>query len=775
MRVWVLWAALGLLLVMFAVFPRYRQSLVVYACCFWILIVWFILARTKTIAWVGLARMFSVGVVWAWVIASASYQMAGWAGLKVDTVGAGTAIAAFTEESLKLVPVIVLAIVAPGRVRRFAAVDWLLLGLASGLGFQAWEDLLRRLAAQVIKPGLLDLLFDNRGPGSGSPVYGWGPLSGGSGKWAGTDVYGYAGHHVFTALVTATVGLGIAAWRHSRRTPSSASRRSARSLWAWRFGAVGLPVLAWFLVITDHFSYNAALNDSTWPDADRTTSPWPLREVWALTGKGTAMGWLLLIVFLACLLVDAHRLHRAGAATDLANSIDAKSVDQYRRLTGWLGTPRLAIERWSRPLSTSLAPPWRRPATVVVESVVALVVYTGRDLTLVAAAHAGTAAEGASSGEPETDDPSTGQGTARSRREAIVQGRATAVMLRQLRVQALDVILEQPDVTAQERIRFEIRARRRARLIALAALGAVLLVALLFATLAARRIGTDLTPGGGLLDNLLGWLAGQFDNLGQWWAGRSTGEKLLIGAGIAALIALSGGSLTLAFGVSGAATYLAEHGRGAADFTRRPTAATRSWLSTTTPATAVLDLAELGLTFAPGNFAGAATGRGIRALTREYLDDPAAFLARRRALIVGDQGSSELPFGGGLEAGGLADHEIAQATEIAQMRKGEFIGVPKRDDPGIDGWLNGEPVSLKQYQGSSPAGVLSHVSRAERSAANAGYTQVDLYVHAESVDQARLLDFAAQGPLAEIPGQGVLRTIYIKTSAGWITIPGDLP
>jgi RsiW-degrading membrane proteinase PrsW (M82 family) len=149
-RVWALWAALGLLLVMVAVFPRYRQSLVVYACCFWILIVWFFLARTKTITWVGLARMFCVGVVWAWVIAWVSYQLAGWAGLKLESVGAATAIAAFTEESLKLFPLIVLAAIAPGRVRRFAAVDWLLLGLAAGLGFQAWEDLLRRLAAQVV-------------------------------------------------------------------------------------------------------------------------------------------------------------------------------------------------------------------------------------------------------------------------------------------------------------------------------------------------------------------------------------------------------------------------------------------------------------------------------------------------------------------------------------------------------------------------------------------------------------------------------------------------
>jgi hypothetical protein len=36
-------------------------------------------------------------------------------------------------------------------------------------------------------------------------------------------------------------------------------------------------------------------------------------------------------------------------------------------------------------------------------------------------------------------------------------------------------------------------------------------------------------------------------------------------------------------------------------------------------------------------------------------------------------------------------------------------------------------------------------------------------------------DFAAKGPLAQIPSQGVLRTIYVTTGDGWITIRGDLP
>jgi len=644
-RSWGLWGALILLAVMAIALPRYRQSLSVYAACFWILIVWFALTRTKTIGWSGLARMFSAAVVWSWVIAWVSYRLAGSVDLRIRDDGPGIAIASFTEESLKLLPVIAVALIAPGRVRRFAAVDWLLLGLAAGLGFQAWEDLLRRLAQSVLRPGLLDFLFDSSGPGSGSPQYSWGPLAGGSGKWSGGDVYGYAGHHVFTALVAAAVGLGIAAWRHSNRTSDDATTFGVPARWAWRSGALLLPALTWYLVIVAHFGYNAILNDSRWLESE-TSAPWVIRATWSHVGKGTGMGWLLLLFLLACLLVDAARLHAAGSATDLpaatvlpaATGLPA-ATDRPDSETSWIFRPRTLIERWAL-RSPADAARWRS----LTVSFIALLVHTARDLTVIAAAHARD-----SESEP--------------RRAAIVRGRAAATLLRQVRTEALTSSLLLPvssqhpgeveqarafhadeldGVGSPEMVRAELQARRRVRLVAAGALGIVLVVGLVLAAQIARNIGTDLTPGNGLF----GWLAGQFDSLGRWWAARSGAEKLLIGAGIAALIALSGGSLGFAFGVSGALTYTAEHARGAADFTRDPVGATRSWLDTTTPAELALELAEFGLTFAPGNFAGAAAGRGARSLAREFLDDPAAWLARRRAAMRGDRGAVELPGGG---------------------------------------------------------------------------------------------------------------------------------
>jgi RsiW-degrading membrane proteinase PrsW (M82 family) len=72
---------------------------------------------------------------------------------QVRALGPMAALAGVGEESAKLVPLAVLALVAAGRVRRFAVTDWLLLGFVSGLGFQAFEELTRRVTAHVTRPG----------------------------------------------------------------------------------------------------------------------------------------------------------------------------------------------------------------------------------------------------------------------------------------------------------------------------------------------------------------------------------------------------------------------------------------------------------------------------------------------------------------------------------------------------------------------------------------------------------------------------------------------
>ena len=120
----------------------------------------------------------------------------------------------------------------------------------------------------------------------------------------------------------------------------------------------------------------------------------------------------------------------------------------------------------------------------------------------------------------------------------------------------------------------------------------------------------------------------------------------------------------------------------------------------------------------------------------------------------------------------LERHELEQAEEIVAYRGGTLEGPPERSFPGIDGTLDENPVSLKQYTGTSPVGVLTRASQAESQARNAGYTGVELFIRARNVRASTLLDFVRQGPLMNIPQQGTISAINVDTADGWIRIPG---
>jgi hypothetical protein len=117
----------------------------------------------------------------------------------------------------------------------------------------------------------------------------------------------------------------------------------------------------------------------------------------------------------------------------------------------------------------------------------------------------------------------------------------------------------------------------------------------------------------------------------------------------------------------------------------------------------------------------------------------------------------------------LAPHELAFAREIVGFRGGTFIGNPKRNFPGIEGTLDGLPVSLKETQGGLGA-VLPHASKAEAQAAKAGAVGTELFIKAENVGRLQLLDFAANGGLTQIPRQGTISSINVLTSEGWVRI-----
>ena len=103
-----------------------------YVACWLLLVAWFVLARTKTLRWSSVARLFVAGVPVAVLAAFVTEVLAALADLDVTESGAAIGIAGTVEELAKLTPLAVLCLVAPGRVRRFSLVDWALVG--RGLG-----------------------------------------------------------------------------------------------------------------------------------------------------------------------------------------------------------------------------------------------------------------------------------------------------------------------------------------------------------------------------------------------------------------------------------------------------------------------------------------------------------------------------------------------------------------------------------------------------------------------------------------------------------------
>ena len=141
--------------------------------CVAMLLGWLAVIPTKTVRWVSALRLFSVSALWALVIGALSMNLAGSVNLAVRDPGPSIGIAAMVEETLKLAPLALIGVLAPGRIRRFAPVDWILLGLACGMGFQASEDFLRRWPAT---------------PATTSRRPWWRPASGWPSRWQRWDL-----------------------------------------------------------------------------------------------------------------------------------------------------------------------------------------------------------------------------------------------------------------------------------------------------------------------------------------------------------------------------------------------------------------------------------------------------------------------------------------------------------------------------------------------------------------------------------------------------------
>ncbi len=543
------------------------------------------LARTKTLSWRSVAGLYSSSILWAFVLTTATTWVstdlvpaaAGSDGRgSVDHDGSATAVAALGEETLKLLPLALLAVIAPGRVRRFTAVDWVLVGYGVGLGFTVSEEMVRNLALEVGSPlaGLVALLLGH------DATVTWWPFGRAFESLVETGA-AFGGHHVLTGLVATSVGLAVVGARRS-------SRAGRAALWAL------LPLAAALVAIVDHFGWNATADGADWL-APGSAVPDGLRWAYALSGFGHLRPTLLALLFLLCQVLDARVLWPVGAIP-----------------------PRLLpVQRLAARLRAGSAGRSARLRLVVcaLDGTLRWAAMVAQDLADVLVAHV----------------PRSGR--ASDRRAAGRDGLARAMQLRRRRAQAVRARVDVGDPTS-------VTARRRRVRLAGVVVGAVLLVVgVAGSALLAAAIGADLTPGTGSA-----WLAGGLDALATWWDGLSIWQQLAVGAVLAALLALSTGSVGLALGVSGIATYGLSHGAGAADLVRDPRTATRSYVETATPGKVLLDLLEFLLTFGLGNGVGAAAGRGLRSVASEIRTDPGAFADARRAMVESDRGSTPLPW-----------------------------------------------------------------------------------------------------------------------------------
>jgi hypothetical protein len=567
------WLSPIALVVAWFVVPQIHESIGVYVALAWVLVLWFWLARTKTVSLAFVTAWYGICILWSAVIAVVTTVLAD--ALSEEIVpgittgggpgsdGASIVIAGIGEESLKVLPLAVFALCAARRAARWSAGDVLLLGVVSGLAFQTCEDVTRRLAAHVIKPGLLDILagVDDRSPASGYAQYSLSPLSG----WSIQDSSGaeFAGHHVFTGLVAGCLAVAVMAWRATRR-------RGPIARLAGRAMGTALPLAAWWLVAATHAGYNAGttLGAEHWLDSDSPV-PWLLRAGFTVTGGGRWLGAALIVLLAVALYTDAGRRRRFDDARD------------GRAPTVVSGGPRVA--RWFASVSVSLC-----------LDLAAFARYTVTDIGRWARAHRRLPGE--------------------SGFAALARGRGVGTAQR--------VCWGDASVGADADTR---RSRITRRALAGLAIAALLAAVLL---LAPRWAGD-------IPDTYLGnWLAGLFDSIADWWNKQSLGTQLVLMVGVAALITLSGGSFAVGMWSVGLASYLAGHGHGVAALIRNPRQAVGQYLAHATPAGVALDLLELGLTVLP---AGIGSRAGLvlrRSLTPEMERQIATRAAQRAASPV---------------------------------------------------------------------------------------------------------------------------------------------
>ncbi len=280
-RIWVLWAwcSLAGVAITAVLVPSSRPGMAVYFWMQYVLVQFWLLARTKTITWRGFGWAFALGAFAAPLIGVLDNLVSQAFGWQTSDAEALVWVAGPVEEALKLLPLIVLGIVARNRWRRLSIADFILLGAASGAAFQFVEDAIRRMTT---RPSLFAFLGGPMGDSQHRFFAlwpGWSDSPGGG---------RFPAHFVTTAIAAA--GVGVAVHLH---------RRLGRRV-------LLLPVALLALAVVDHSLYNASVGQED-------VVPGWLDSLWSAWGSGHEARPLLLCLLLAAIVIDWHILRSATA------------------------------------------------------------------------------------------------------------------------------------------------------------------------------------------------------------------------------------------------------------------------------------------------------------------------------------------------------------------------------------------------------------------------------------------------------------------------------
>ena len=331
------WFALLVVLVAVAVSPTVRTALGAWIGCLWLVVCWFTLARAKTVSWALTSGVFATGMPLALLIATASLWVCSAAGVSPSSTAASIVVASLVEEVLKLTPLAVLTLVAPGRVRRFLVSDWIVLGVATGAAFEVVEEVTRRITLLNGGGSLLDSLLCPKGgvrqvECRGATTYSLSPFSGVAG-----NIFPYAGHAIITGLVTGAIGLGIALWRRAR-----VHRGGYRA--ALQILAPVVPLWTWWVAVVDHMGRNAS-DYVMWLQTGGEAPSWPIEVTASLTGYGQGRGVILLLMLALAWVIDSRTLWSGGYVSTLESDNYGNRWGPWRWRV-WAGVPRNAFGRF---------------------------------------------------------------------------------------------------------------------------------------------------------------------------------------------------------------------------------------------------------------------------------------------------------------------------------------------------------------------------------------------------------------------------------------------